>query len=244
MKTGDGKHTANVPVYYEFKNNNIDLASDATKEFKFEYAENYKNIFDLYINNSVTEPKLLGSKQVADSMAAFALGQCVFVQNGNWAWSQINEVAGNVVKPEDIKFMPIYTGMEGEENQGLCTGTENFYAINAKASEEDQKLAADFIYWLFSSDTGKKFVVEELNFIAPFDTFTDAEKPSDPLAKEVIKWMEKEGTTSVAWNFTVFPNQTFKDNFGASLLQYAQGSMSWDDLVTKVVADWKTESSN
>ena len=237
-------HLANVPVYYEFKNNNIDLASDATKEIKFEYAENYKNIFDLYINNSVTEPKLLGSKQVADSMAEFALGQCVFVQNGNWAWSQINEVAGNVVKPEDIKFMPIYTGMEGEENQGLCTGTENFYAINAKASEEDQKLAADFIYWLFSSDTGKKFVVEELNFIAPFDTFTDAEKPSDPLAKEVIKWMEKEGTTSVAWNFTVFPNQTFKDSFGASLLQYAQGSMSWDDLVTKVVADWKTESSN
>jgi carbohydrate ABC transporter substrate-binding protein, CUT1 family (TC 3.A.1.1.-) len=90
----------------------------------------------------------------------------------------------------------------------------------------------------------KNLVVEELNFIAPFDTFTDAEKPSDPLAKEVIKWMEKEGTTSVAWNFTVFPNQTFKDNFGASLLQYAQGSMSWDDLVTKVVADWKTESSN
>ena len=236
-------HLANIPVYYEFKNNNVDLASDATKEIKFEYADNYKNIFDLYLNNSTTEPKLLGSKQVADSMAEFALGQCVFVQNGNWAWSQISEVAGNVVKPEDIRFMPIYTGVEGEESQGLCTGTENFFSINAKASEEDQKLAADFINWLYSSETGKKFVVEKLNFIAPFDTFTEEERPSDPLAKEVIRWMEKEGTTSVAWNFTVFPNQTFKDNFGASLLQYAQGTMAWEDVVSKMVADWKTESN-
>ncbi len=236
-------HLANIPVYYEFKNNNVDLASDATKEIKFEYADNYKNIFDLYLNNSTTEPKLLGSKQVADSMAEFALGQCVFVQNGNWAWSQISEVAGNVVKPEDIRFMPIYTGVEGEESQGLCTGTENFFSINAKASEEDQKLAADFINWLYSSETGKKFVVEKLNFIAPFDTFTEEERPADPLAKEVIRWMEKEGTTSVAWNFTVFPNQTFKDNFGASLLQYAQGTMAWEDVVSKMVADWKTESN-
>jgi raffinose/stachyose/melibiose transport system substrate-binding protein len=138
--------------------------------------------------------------------------------------------------------MPIYTGVEGEETQGLCTGTENFFAINAKASAEDQKLAEDFIYWLYSSETGKKFVIEKLNFIAPFDTFTETEKPADPLAKEVIRWMEKDGITSVPWNFTVFPSQTFKDSFGASLLQYAQGSMSWDDLTAKVVTDWKAES--
>lgn len=235
-------HLANVPVYYEFKNNNIDLASDATKEITFEYADNYKNIFDLYIDNSVTDRKLLGSKQVADSMAEFALGQCAFVQNGNWAWSQISEVEGNVVAEDDIKFMPIYTGMEGEENQGLCTGTENFFAVNSQASPEDQKLAEDFIYWLYSSDTGKQFVIDKLNFIAPFDTFSETERPTDPLAKEVIRWMEKEGTTSVPWNFTVFPSQAFKDNFGASLLQYAQGTMPWDQVVTNVVTDWKAES--
>ena len=235
-------HLANIPVYYEFKNNNIDLASDATNEITFEYSDEYKNIFDLYINNSITEPTLLGSKQVDDSMAEFALGKVAFVQNGNWAWSQINGVDGNVVAEEDIKFMPIYTGVEGEETQGLVTGTENFFSINAKASEEDQKAAADFIYWLYSSETGKKFVIEKLNFIAPFDTFGETERPSDPLAKEVLTWMEKEGTTSVPWNFTVFPSQTFKDNFGSSLLQYAQGTMEWDDLTAKVVSDWKAES--
>lgn len=236
-------HLANVPIFYEFKNNNVDLTSDATKEIKFQYANEFKNIFDLYINNSTVEPKLLGTKQVADSMAEFALGQAAMVQNGNWAWSQVAGVEGNTVKEEDIKFMPIYTGIAGEENQGLATGTENFICINKQAPAEQQKLAADFLYWLYSSEKGKDFVTNKLGFIAPFDTFTDAEKPKDPLAKEVLRWMEKPNTTSVAWNFTVFPSQTFKDNFGAGLLQYAQGQKKWEEVTNSVVADWKAESN-
>lgn len=235
-------HLANIPVFYEFKNNNVDLTGDATKSITFQYADNYKNIFDLYINNSTVSPKLLGTKQVADSMAEFALGQAAMVQNGNWAWGQIKDVQGNVVKPEDVKFMPIYTGIAGEESQGLASGTENFFAINSKASPDKQKLAADFIYWLYSSPKGKDFVINKLGFIAPFDTFAENEKPTDPLAKEVLNWMGKSGATNVAWNFTVFPSQKFKDNFGAALLQYAQGKKKWDDVKAQVVSDWKAES--
>ncbi len=236
-------HLANVPVFYEFKNNNIDLTGDATKTINFQYSDNYKNIFDLYINNSTVAPKLLGTKQVTDSMTEFALGQSAMVQNGNWAWGQVKGVKGNTVKEEDIKFMPIYTGIAGEENQGLCTGTENFLCINSKVSPEKQKLAADFLYWLYSSDKGKDFVTNKLGFMAPFDTFSDAEKPSDPLAKEVLRWMSKEGATNVAWNFTAFPNQTFKDKFGASLLQYAQGTKQWDAVKQEVIDNWKIESA-
>ena len=89
-------------------------------------------------------------------MAEFALGQAAMVQNGNWGWSQINGVDGNTVKAEDVKFLPIYTGVEGEENQGLCTGTENFFCINKEASAEDQAASIAFVEWLFSSETGKQ----------------------------------------------------------------------------------------
>lgn len=236
-------HLANVPVFYEFTNNKVDLTGDATKTIQFQYADNYKNIFDLYINNSTVQPKILGTKQVTDSMAEFALGQCAMVQNGNWAWGQISGVDGNVVKAEDVKFMPIYTGIAGEETQGLCSGTENFFCINAKASPDKQKLAADFIYWLYSSEKGKDFVTNKLGFIAPFDTFKDNEKPKDPLAKEVLRWMSKPGATNVAWNFTAFPNQQFKDKFGAALLQYAQGTKKWEDVKAQVINDWKVESA-
>jgi raffinose/stachyose/melibiose transport system substrate-binding protein len=237
-------HLANVPIFYEFRDNNVDLGDPAASmEVTFKYAENYKNIFDLYLNNSVTEPTLLGSKSVDDSMAEFALGRSAMVQNGNWAWGQISGVDGNTVKAEDVKFLPIYMGVPGEEKQSISIGTENFFAINKQASPEKQKLAADFIYWLYSSPTGKAFVTNDLKFIAPFDTFAENEKPTDPLAKEVIRYLSTPDLYNVAWNFLVFPSQTFKDNFGAALLQYAQGSMEWDAVETLFVEQWKAEKS-
>ena len=236
-------HLANIPVYYEFKNNEIDLAGSDTQRIDFMYDEEFRNIFDLYINYSVTSPKLLGSKQVADSMAEFALGQCAMVQNGNWAWSQISNISGNKVDENDIKFMPIYTGVEGEESQGLCIGTENYLAINKSLSEEKQKLADDFLYWLFTSETGKRYVTEELDFITPFSSFDSSEIPNDPLAKEVNAWMQRDDKFSVDWNFTLFPSQTFKDNFGSALLSYAQGNKAWSEVRDGVIKDWKNESN-
>lgn len=236
-------HLMNIPIFYEWRDNNVSLTSDATKVITFQYSDNYKNIFDLYINNSVTDAKLLGTKVVDDSMAEFALGQSAMVQNGNWAWGQISGVDGNTVLAEDIKFLPIYTGMAGEEKQSISVGTENFFAINSQASPEKQKLAEDFIYWLYSSPTGKAYVVNELKFIAPFDTFTEAEKPSDPLSKEVMRYMANTDLYNVSWNFVKFPSQTFKNDFGAALLQYAQGTKTWDEVKTLVVDEWKTEAA-
>ena len=235
-------HLANLPVYYEFKNNKIDLASDATKKINFQYDKEFKNIFDLYLTDSVIPAKNVGIKTVDNSMAEFALEECAMVQNGNWAWGQISGVSGNKVKAENVKYLPIYTGVDGEESQGLCIGTENFFCINKKASKADQEATADFIYWLYSSATGKKYVTNKLGFIAPFDTFSDSERQTDPLAVEISKWMTKPGITSVAWNFTLFPSQTFKDNFGASLLRYAQGSKTWAEVKESVVSDWAKES--
>jgi raffinose/stachyose/melibiose transport system substrate-binding protein len=237
-------HLADLPVFYEFRDNNIDIKNPAaTMDINFQYADNFKNIFDLYLNNSTTPPTLLGSKSVDDSMAEFALGQSAMVQNGNWAWGQISGVTGNTVKAEDVKFLPIYTGMPGEEKQSINVGTENFFAINKQASPEKQKLAENFIWWLFSSPKGKAFVTNDLKFIAPFDTFAENEKPTDPLAKEVIRYMSDTSLYNVAWYFVVFPDQTFKNNFGAALLQYAQGTMKWPDVKQLFIDQWKLEKA-
>src|SRR5699024_2166073 len=144
-------HLANIPVYYEYEDKDI----SSTDELEFTYADNFKNVFDLYLDNSVVEPGLLGSKTTDDSMAEFALGQSAMVQNGNWAWGQISDVDGNVVKEEDIGFLPIYSGVDGEEDQGLAVGTENFLSINAKADEKDIEASIDFVEWLYESEKGK-----------------------------------------------------------------------------------------
>ena len=241
-------HLANLPLYYEFKdkageNGDVLQAGLDSDTIDFKYNENFKNIYDLYTNNSVSEKGVLGNKSVDDSMAEFALGDCAMVQNGNWAWSQINGIDGNTVKEENIKFLPIYTGMDGEENQGLCIGTENYLAINSQVSEEKQQASIDFINWLFTSDTGKAYVTGDLGFIAPFDTFSDNEKPADPLSKEVINWMEKDNLETVKWTFQAFPSQNFKDAFAGALLEYVQGTQDWDYVVQTVKDSWNTEKA-
>ena len=238
-------HLANVPFYYEFiENKDFDdptLAGLGSSEINFTYSENFKNIFDLYINNSGTPKNLIGSKSVNDSMAEFALGKVAMVQNGNWAYKDISDVDGNTVKKDKIKMLPVYTGIKGEENQGLCVGTENYLAINSKVSAEKQKASADFLEWLFSSDEGKRYVTEELGFISPFTTFDKNERPEDPRANQILDWMEKKDIKSVPWIFTSFPSETFKQDFSRALLQYAQGSADWDKVVSTVKKAWQNE---
>ena len=234
-------HLLNMPVYYEMKDISDDSAitsAYSAKNIDFKYSENFKNIFDLYVNNSTTEKGLLSGKSVENSMAEFALGKAAMVQNGNWAWDQISKVSGNTVKADDIKYLPLYIGIDGEEKQGLCIGTENYLAINKNVSEEKQKSSVAFLEWLFSSKTGKDYVVNKLNFISPFNTFDDNEKPDDPLAREVISWMEKDKTT-VEWVFNSFPSLDFKDDVGNALLEYVQGSKSWEDVEKATKDSWK-----
>ncbi len=238
-------HLLNVPLYYEFfdKDNSADAALSMldADEIDYKYSDNFSKIFDLYLNNSVTKKTLLGSKSVADSMAEFAMGEAAMVQNGNWAWSQISGVKGNIVKEEDIKMLPIYMGIEGEKGQGICIGTENYFAINKNATEEQQKESLKFLEWLFSSKTGKKYVTEELNFITPFNTFGENEQPSDPLAKEISRYMKDDSVKNIPWAFSAFPSDAFKREVGNALLDYAQGTKKWDEIKKIITKKWKSE---
>ena len=54
--------------------------------------------------------------------------------------------------------------------------------------------------------------------------------------------MQEDDIVTVPWNFTIFPSQTFKQNLGSSLLKYAQGTKSWEEVKKDAIADWKKES--
>ncbi len=232
-------HLFNMPLWKEFGDI---LTTTEAASFEFTYNENYKALWDLYLDNSTIPKGMVSAKTDADSMAEFALGQCAMVQNGNWGAAQILGQAGNVVASEDIKFLPLYMGFDGEENQGICVGTENYLSINIHASEEAKKNADTFLTWLFSSDTGKKIVKENLMFITPFNSFTEEELPEDPLAKEVNRWMNMDGVTSVPWAFQGIPSEQWKSDFGGALLQYINGTMDWSEVVEIAKKSWTVEA--
>lgn len=232
-------HLMNLPVYLEYQQNGVDDMND----LKFDFAENYKNIFDLYINYSTVAPKEIATKTVEDSMTEFALGKCAMVQNGNWAWGQISSVEGNVVTPENCKYLPIYTGAQGEESQGLCIGTECYICVSAIASEEEQKAAMDFMNWVFTSDIGKDYVKNKFQFITVMDTFATTDVPDNPLAQQVSEYVNDKSKSSVSWNFTTFPSQEFKDGLASQLYSYVKGEQGFDAVKEYVVTRWKAEKT-
>ncbi|MDD7275089.1 MAG: ABC transporter substrate-binding protein [Treponema sp.] len=240
-------HTVNVPLYYEFLKKAPEtspvLTGLAAETLDFTYNKNFKDLMDLYTNNSLTAKTLLGSKSVDDSMAEFALGQCAMVQNGNWAAAQILGTPGNKVASADIKFLPLYMGIDGEMNAGLCVGTENYLCINKNASAEAQAGADVFLTWLFSSPTGKKLVSEDLKFITPFNSFSESELPTDPLSQQVSIWMNKSGVTSIGWTFAAIPSEEWKNALGSALLAYFEGKSDWNTVVKTAQDQWAAEWS-
>jgi len=236
-------HLANVPFYYEFKEDGVNIGDGVPAEVTFSHNANFQNLFDLYTNNSTMAKTGLGAVTVDQSMAEFAAGQAAMVQNGTWAWAQVAGINGNTVLPEDVGFLPLYTGTADDATQGICIGTENFLAINSHASEADQQASIDFLTWLFSSEKGKEYLINDLAFVAPFDTIEAAELPDDPLIQNMNAWSARTDVNTVPWDFTVFPSQQWKNDFGGYLLAYVQGQMPWDQVTTNVVNDWKTQAA-
>lgn len=243
LKAGDDwryqTHLMNQPLYWEWGGNDkIDL-NGLIPEFKFEYNKNFKDIMDLYLNNSVIDKSLVGTKTVDDSMAEFALGKCAMIQNGDWAWSTIAGTDGKKVNDKDVCFIPITCGVEGEKDMGLNVGASQYMCINSQLDQKDQDAALAFLEWLFSSDTGKQLVAQKLQLVTPFTTMADAEY-TNPLF-ESENDIAGKGKKAYCWAANLIPDDQWKNDYGASLLQYAQGQKDWDAVVSDAVTEWETE---
>ena len=221
-------HLANLPLYYEYKADGI----GTTEAIKGTYLDNYKMIWDLYINNSPTPPTLLGNKTMNDVVAEFVSGQAVFFQNGTWAYEQVG-----VLGDENLGMLPIYIGVQGEESQGLCTGTENYWCVNKNASEADIQATLDFLYWCVTDSEAVKAICEDMGFVIPFKNNLP---PANPLVLIADKYIA-DGYVSVDWTFPTMPSEEWKNVLGSALTLYAAGSGSWDNVVAAFVDGWASE---
>ena len=224
-------HLANMPIYYEYKADGI----GSTGAIKGTYLDNYKAIWDLYITDATCEPALLASKTGNDAVAEFVGEKAVFYQNGTWAWNDVKDLGA-----ENLTMLPIYIGVEGEENQGLCTGTENYWCVNGEADQEDIDATIAFLEWVITSDEGRKSMSQDMGFVVPFDTFTGEYASANPLVA-VDAALTAAGKTPVSWNFPTMPSEEWKNGVGSALTAYAAGTGDWNGVVTAFVDGWKTE---
>lgn len=226
-------HLDNLPLYYEFKQDKI---TEQPETIKGTYLPQYKQIFDLYLKDSTTEPTQLSSKTGDDATSEFSLGEAAFYQNGTWAWSDLNK---NGMKADSLGMLPIYIGVKGEEKQGLATGSENYWCINDKASDADKKATKDFLKWVITDKDGIESISSDMGLTTPFKTFSDV-KSDNPLTQAAVE-DQNSGKTAVSWNFTMMPSEEWKNKLGSALLEYAQGTGDWNAVKTAFVDGWKTE---
>ncbi|EFB74357.1 ABC transporter substrate-binding protein [Subdoligranulum variabile] len=226
-------HLANLPIYFEYQEDGI----TSTDAIKGTYLDNYKNIFDLYINNSTCDPTELAGKTADDSRNEFLAGEAVFYQNGSWEY--VNLTKDGTFTDDDLAMIPIYFGVGDEANQGLCTGTENYWCVNKEAPEEDIQATLDFMNWCVTSEEGTKAMADDMGFVIPFK---GAQESTNLFVKE-DREMTEAGKTPVAWCFTTMPSENWKNGVGSALTAYAAGTGDWDGVVSAFVDGWATEAA-
>lgn len=221
-------HLANLPIYYEYKDEGI----DNTDAIKGTYLDNYRQIWDLYINNATCKPTELSTKTADDATADFVTGDAVFYQNGTWEYDALKKS----ISDDDMQMIPIYCGVEGEEKAGLCSGTENCWAVNAKASKADQKATLEFMKWLVTSKEGTKVMAEQFGAI-PYKKAADSGNVFLKNANDLLE----AGNYNVDWAFNYTPNvDEWRASLVAAMNKYDAGG-SWDDVKTAFVQGWATQ---
>ena len=221
-------HLASVALYYESRD---DGWTECPATIKGTYLENFKNVWDLYINNSKYDKNSLATGGY-DAEAEFKNGEAVFFQNGTWEYAALSES----IAAEDMQMIPIYCGVEGEEKAGLCSGTENCWAVNAKASEEDRQATLDFMKWLVTSEEGTKMMAEQFGAI-PYKAAADSGNVFLSNANELIE----AGNYNVDWAFNYTPNvDDWRAGLVAAMNKYDAGG-SWDDVKKAFVGGWATQ---
>ena len=226
-------HLANLPIYFEYQTDGI----SSTDAIKGTYLDNYRDIWNLYINNSTCDPAELSAKTGDDSRNEFLAGDAVFFQNGSWEYGNLTGEDGYT--DDDLAMIPIYIGAGDEANQGLCTGTENYWCVNNQADEADIQATLDFINWCVTSELGTKTMADDMGFVIPFK---GAQESPNLFVKQDTAYTA-EGKTPVSWNFTTMPSEEWKNGLGQALTAYAadQTDANWDAVVSAFVDGWATE---
>ena len=224
-------HLANLPIYFEYQDKGI----SSTDAIEGTYLDNYRAMWDLYINNSTCSPAELTAKTANDTLNEFLAGQAVFYQNGSWEYANVS--GEGKFSDDQLAMIPIYFGVGDEANQGLCTGTENYWCVNNMAAEEDIQATLDFINWCVTSEEGTSAMANDMGFVIPFK----AAQESANLFVKTDAELTAAGKTPVSWNFTTMPSEEWKNVLGTALTAYAAGTGSWDDVVTAFVDNWATE---
>ena len=226
-------HLANMPLHYEFTDDGV---TEQPATITGAYMDNFRNIWDLYITDSAADAKTLSTSTSDESKAQFTEGKAVFYQNGTWEYAGLIEAG---MTDDQLAMIPIYCGVEGEENAALCSGTENCWAVNSQVSEADQKATLDFLLWLVTDADASAVMVEQLGAV-PFQAAPASTNKFIVDGNALLA----DGKTTISWAFNYTPNvDAWRATVVTALTAYSAdpSDANWEQVVTAFVDGWAYE---
>lgn len=222
-------HMANLEYYYEQEGN---VWTECPETITGAYMENFKNLYTLCINNSLTDPADLAAGG-HDASEEFRSGKAAFQVQGSWEWDGMKDQVPNAV------MIPYYCGVAGEEKAGLNCGTENCWAVNAKASEEDIQATLDFMYWMVTDAEVSRMLVDSFGVMP----YKQAAESTNPFLADANEY-SNNGCYVMNWATNFQPNV---DAYRAALVSALnkfnadQSDANWAEVETAFVQGWATQ---
>lgn len=221
-----GNHLSNVFLAPEFDGNVLKASESPT--VKFADGDKFKQMIDLQNKYSVQPTVSLDYSQQVEEL--FSLEKVAIIQQGNWVYNTIYDMDPELAE-NGIGIIPIPNG----DKAAMPVGVPYYWAVNKKADEKVQKAAKDFLDWMYTSEEGKKAVLEDFKFIPAYEGY-DADKIVDPLSKEIYKYSQ-DGNT-LGWVFMGYP-VGWNEDLGASVQKYVTGKITWDEFVKQNQDNWE-----
>ena len=227
-------HMINLEYFYEAQEN-PDAWKTCPESLTGKYMDNFKNLYDLMVTNSATDRAALVNGGF-DAAAEFASGKALFYVNGNWEWSGLAEKG---LKAEDVSMIPYYCGVEGEEKAGLNCGTENYWAVNKNASEEDIAATLAFMKWLVTDKEASEKAVATFGVMP----YKQAAQSTNPFLAQANAYLA-DGCYNMWWATNYQPNvDAYRATAVAALNNYNANpnDETWAQVVTAFIAGWATQ---
>lgn len=220
-----GNHTLNIP--FSMQENPSQFIQDV-KEGKTTLTENeiFKQWIDLLDLTIKYGNENCLTTNYGEQVNLFATGKAAMMQQGNWSKQLIDKINPNC----NIGILPMPINDEGINK--IFTGVPMYWAINKNSPYKQE--AKEFLNWLVSSDIGKKYIVEDFEFIPAVSSIDLPEKDMESLSGQMQKYLKENNVLS--WQFLNFPaNASLKSS--ESIQMYAAGKISKEELLQQIQAN-------
>ena len=230
-------HMINLEYYYEYVDDTAAWAEGtaAAPALTGKYMDNFKALYDLAVVNSIVDRKELANGGF-DAQAEFAEGKAVFYVQGSW---EAGGLEGKGMDLSNLSMIPYYCGVEGEEKAGLNCGTENYWAINGNASEEDIQATIDFMVWLVTDAEASEAAVGTFG-VMPYKA---AAVSTNPFLAQANAYLG-DGCYNMAWITNFQPNvDAYRATAVAALNAYNAdpSDANWETVVTAFIDGWAVQ---